>query len=69
MGAGACTRMYKHTKHEFIFRSQPGSRVLSQLLRQQKGPCSCCFFTQCTGRRVSASHATDPGWGWEQAAQ
>lgn len=39
--------MYKHTKHEFKFSSQPGCRVLSQLLRQ-KGPCSCCFFTQHT---------------------
>lgn len=63
VGAGACTRAYKHTKHEFKFRCQPGSQALSQLLRQQKGPCSCCFFTRHAGRKASASHATELAGG------
>lgn len=60
--------MSKHTKQGFKFRSQPGSRVLSQLLRQQKAPSSCRSFTRRIARRASASHAADPGWGWRQAA-
>lgn len=68
MGAGACPRTDKHTKQEFKFRSRPGSRMLSQLLRQQKGPCSCCFFTRHTGRGASASRATARAGG-EHAAQ
>lgn len=34
--------------------------MLSQLLRQQKGPCSCSLFTQHMGSWVSAWRAT--GW-------